>query len=164
MGTLGVDIEIGERFIDTANPYAAAAEGGNNTSIIPFSAAFREEQVLVAKLVHLLIHENNDIDSQMLVVPRKYLWKGPTKSLFYAIICLILFASSFSHCVTSLPLKLFRPATDLSYYQPQPATYNQCQHYFQDRITQQSFSKNDYDREKVGKHGNIHSGIPTPEK
>ena len=34
----------------------------------------------------------------------------------------------------------------------------------QDRRTQQACSKNDYDRDKVGKHGNIHSGIPTPDK
>ena len=53
---------------------------------------------------------------------------------------------------------------DSSYYQPQPATYNQHQHYHQDRRTQQSCSNNYYDREKVGKHGNIHSVIPITEK
>ena len=54
--------------------------------------------------------------------------------------------------------------TDLSHYQLQPAKYNQSQHYCQDIRTKQACSKNDYDREKVGRHGNIHSGIPTPNK
>ena len=44
-----------------------------------------------------------------------------------------------------------KSATDLSYYQPQPAKYNQRQKYFQYRRTQQDFSKNDYDGYKSGK-------------
>ena len=54
--------------------------------------------------------------------------------------------------------------TDSSYYQTQPTTYNQRQHYCENRRTQQAHSNNYYDREKVGKHGNIHSGIPASEK
>ena len=84
-----------------------AAEGGNSTGITPLYAAFREEQVLVVNLVHLLIHNNTDIDYQMLVVLRDHLCQGPSKSFFYAITCLILFASILSHRVTSLPLTLF---------------------------------------------------------
>ena len=38
---------------------------------------------------------------------------------------------------------------DSSYYQPQSASYNQPQHYRQDRITQQAPSRNDCDRDKV---------------
>ena len=53
---------MGESFNETADPVAATAEGGNTTNITPFSAALREEQVLVAKLFHLLIHNNTDID------------------------------------------------------------------------------------------------------
>ena len=53
---------------------------------------------------------------------------------------------------------------DSSYYQPQPATYNQRPQYHNDRRTQQYTSRNDFCKEKVGKHGNIHSGITTPEK
>ena len=49
-------------------------------------------------------------------------------------------------------------------YKPQPATYNQFQQYCKERITQQDRSKNDYDRDKVVKLGNIHSGINTPNK
>ena len=97
MGALGVALGTGESFNKTADPAAAAAEGGNATGITPFSPAFRQEQVLVAKLVHLLIHDNTDIAYQMLVVARKHLCKGPVKSLFYAITCLILFAASLSH-------------------------------------------------------------------
>ena len=48
-----------------------------------------------------------------------------------------------------------KPATYLLYDQPQPAKCNQRQNYCQDRITQQAFYKNDYDRDKVGKHDNI---------
>ena len=68
MGTLCVELRIGESFKETADP--AAAEGGNATGITPFSAAFSEEQVIVAKLVHLLTHDNTDTDHQVLVVPR----------------------------------------------------------------------------------------------
>ena len=50
-----------------------------------------------------------------------------------------------------------QPATDSSYYQPEPAKCNQCQKYCQYRRTQQDCPKNGYDRDKVGKHGNIHS-------
>ena len=57
-----------------------------------------------------------------------------------------------------------QPDLDSSYYQPQPATYNQRQQYCQDIMIQQARSKNYYNREKVGNHGNIHSRIPTPEK
>jgi len=108
MGTLGVDLGMGESFNETADPSNAAAEGGNATGITPFSADFCEEQVLVAKLVHLLIHDNTDIDYRMLVIARKHLCKGPEKSLFYTITCLVLFIASLSHRVMSLPLTLFR--------------------------------------------------------
>ena len=57
-----------------------------------------------------------------------------------------------------------QPATDSLYYQPKLAKYNQCQQYCKYRRTHQDFSKNDYNREKNGKQGNIHSGIPTLEK
>ena len=50
-----------------------------------------------------------------------------------------------------------------SFYQPQPATYNQRQQYRQDRRTKPAHSKKYFDRDKVGKHGNINSGIPTPD-
>ena len=40
---------------------------------------------------------------------------------------------------------------------------NQLIQYFHDRRTQQAPSRNDYDRDKVVKNGNIHTGIPTPE-
>ena len=90
-----------------SDPAAAAAEGGNATGITPFFYAFREEQVLVAKLVHLLIHDNTDIDYHMMVVSREHLCEGPTKLLFYAITCLILFSASLFHHVTYLPLTLF---------------------------------------------------------
>ena len=66
--TLGVEIGTRESLNKTEDPAAAAAEGGKSTSITPISDAFREEQVLVVKLVHLLIHNNTDIDYQMLVV------------------------------------------------------------------------------------------------
>ena len=53
-----------------SDPAAAAAEEGSDTGITPFYDAFREEKVCVAKLVHFLIHNNTDIDYQMLMVPR----------------------------------------------------------------------------------------------
>ena len=59
--------------------YPAATEGGNSTGITPFYAASREEQVPVAKLVHLLIHDNTDIDYQMVVVTMEHLCKGSAK-------------------------------------------------------------------------------------
>ena len=62
MGTLRIDLGTGDSFKDTADPAAAASEGGNTTGITPFSATFRNYQVLVANLVHLLIHKNTDID------------------------------------------------------------------------------------------------------
>ena len=52
---------------------------------------------------------------------------------------------------------------DSYYYQPQPATYNQRQHYHHDRRTQTVPSRTDYDRDKVRKRGNIHNGIPSPD-
>ena len=107
MGKLDVELGTVESFNKTAYPAAATAEGGNTTSINPFSVVFRDEQVLGAKLVCLLIHDNTDIGYQMMLVTRKHLCKRPTKSLFYAITCLIIFASSLSHCVISLPLILF---------------------------------------------------------
>ena len=73
VGTLGVELGTGERLNETANPAAADAEGGNATGITPLSAAFRNDQVLVVKLVHLLIHNNTDIDYQMLVVLMEHL-------------------------------------------------------------------------------------------
>ena len=90
MGTLGVELGMGERFNNTSYPASAAAKGGNSIGITPFYDAFLEEQVLV----HLLNHDNTDIDYHILVVPRNHLCKGTSKSLFYAIICLILFAAS----------------------------------------------------------------------
>ena len=62
MGTLGVELGTGESFNETADPASATTEVGNSTGITPFSDAFRKEQVLVAKLVKLLIHDNDDID------------------------------------------------------------------------------------------------------
>ena len=53
---------------------------------------------------------------------------------------------------------------NLSYYQPQLANYNQRQKYIHDRRTQQAPSRNDYDRDKVVKHGNINNGIPPPDQ
>ena len=73
VGTLGVELGTGESLNETADPVAADAEGVNSTGITPLSAAFREEQVLVVKLVHLLIHNNTDIDYQMLVVLREHM-------------------------------------------------------------------------------------------
>ena len=70
MGTIGVELGMGESFNETEDPAAAAAGVGNDIGITPFSAALHEEQVLVAKLVHLLTHANTDMYYQMLVVPR----------------------------------------------------------------------------------------------
>ena len=108
MGTLGVELGTGETLNDTADPAADAAERGNATYITPFSAAFREDQFLVVKLVHLLINNNTDINYQILVVPMEHLCKVPEKLLFYAITRLIIFSDSLSHRFTSLPLTLFR--------------------------------------------------------
>ena len=49
------------------------------------------------------------------------------------------------------------------HYQPQPATYNQHQQYIHYIITQQDPSRTVCDRDKVGKCGNIRSGIPSPD-
>ena len=73
LGTLGIELVTGESLNEMADPADAASEGGNATGITPLSAAFREEQVLVVKLVHLLIHNNTYIDYQMLVVLREHL-------------------------------------------------------------------------------------------
>ena len=73
VGTLGVQLRTGESLNETADPIAAAAEGGNATGITPLSTAFCDEQVLVVKLVHLLIHNNIDIDYHMVVVLREHL-------------------------------------------------------------------------------------------
>ena len=108
MRTIGVELGTGEIFNKTSDPDTAAAEVGNATGVTPFSAAFRQEQFLVAKRVHLLIHDNTDIYYQIMVVSREHLCKSPMKSLFYAIKCIILFSASLSHRVTSLPLILFR--------------------------------------------------------
>ena len=107
MGTFGVGLGTGEIFNKTEDSAAVSMEGGNATNITPFPAAFREKQVLVAKLVQILIHDNTDIDYHMLVVPRKHLYKGTTNSLVYAISCFILFPASLSHHAISLPLTLF---------------------------------------------------------
>ena len=77
MGTLGVGLGTGEIFNKTEDSAAVSMEGGNATNITPFPAAFREKQVLVAKLVQILIHDNTDIDYHMLVVPRKHLYHLP---------------------------------------------------------------------------------------
>ena len=107
MGTLGIELGTGEILNEMADPVSDAAEGGNSTGITPFSDAFCEEKVLVAKIFHLLIHDNTDIDYHIMVVPREHLCKGPVKSLVYSIICLIIFAARFSHRVTSLHMTLF---------------------------------------------------------
>ena len=73
VGTIGVDIGKGESLNETADPVAADAEGVNSTGITPLSAAFLKEKDLLVKLVHLIIHNNNDIDYQMLVVLREHL-------------------------------------------------------------------------------------------
>ena len=59
-------------------------------------------------IVHLLIHDNTDIDYQIMVVPREHLCKGPAKSLFCAITFLIIFSSVLHYRVTSELLKLFQ--------------------------------------------------------
>ena len=82
MGTLGVELGTGEIFYETADPAAASTERENATGITHFSTDFREEQVLVAKLFHHLIHKNTDIDYHIMGVPREHLCKGPVKSLF----------------------------------------------------------------------------------
>ena len=51
-----------------------------------------------------------------------------------------------------------------SCYQPQPANYNQFQHYCHNRRDQKAPSRNDYDWDKGGNNGNIHSGIHIPDK
>ena len=53
---------------------------------------------------------------------------------------------------------------DHLHYQPQHAIHNHSQNYHHDRKIQQSYSKDDYDRDKGGSHGMIHSGVLTPEK
>ena len=58
----------------------------------------------------------------------------------------------------------YRGQHDYLYYQSQPAIHNHHQQYLDERIILQYYSKNDYDRDKGGAHGIIHSGIPTPEK
>ena len=73
MGILGVELGTGESLNETADPATAAAEEGNATGITTFSSAFREDQVLVVNIVHLLIHNNTDIDYQMLFVLREHL-------------------------------------------------------------------------------------------
>ena len=73
MGKLGVDLGNGESLNETADPIAAAAEGGNATCITSLYTAFRDEQVLVVKIVHLLVHNNTYIDYKMLVVLREHL-------------------------------------------------------------------------------------------
>ena len=73
VGTLGIKIGTVESFNGTSDLAAATAEGVNSTNITPFYSAFYEEQVIVANIVHLLIHENTDIGYQMLVVPREHL-------------------------------------------------------------------------------------------
>ena len=73
VGTLSVELGKGESLNETAEPAAAAAERGNATNITSLYSAFRGEQVLVVKRVHLLIHNNTDIDYQMLVVLREHL-------------------------------------------------------------------------------------------
>ena len=79
MVTLWVELGTVDSFNNTADPAADATEGGNSTGITPFSSALCEEKFLVAKLVYLLIHDNTEIDYQMLVVARKNLCKGPKK-------------------------------------------------------------------------------------
>ena len=73
VGTLGVELGKGESLHETTDPAAEASEVGNATVITPLSATFRKEQVLLVKLVHHIIHNNSDIDYQMLVVLREHL-------------------------------------------------------------------------------------------
>ena len=73
VGTISVELVTGESLKETSDPAAADAEGGNATGITPLSAAFLKEKDLLVKLVHLIIHNNNDIDYQMLVVLREHL-------------------------------------------------------------------------------------------
>ena len=80
MGKLGIEIGTVESFNGTSDLAAATAEVVNSTNITPLYAAFCEEQVIVENIVHLLIHENTDIDYQMIVVPiMKQLCKVPFK-------------------------------------------------------------------------------------
>ena len=99
-----VELGTGERLNKMTDP--TAAEGGNVTDITLFSAAFRKELVLVPKLVRIIIHDNTDMDYQILVVDGNHLCKSPVKYFFNAITCLILFADSLSRRVMSLPLTL----------------------------------------------------------
>ncbi|KAL7513538.1 hypothetical protein ACHAXN_012011 [Cyclotella atomus] len=64
MGTLGIS--------SSPMPNDPFAGGAKN----PGMAQFREEQSLVAKLVHVLEHEDTDLTYQMLNVARKYLQPG----------------------------------------------------------------------------------------
>ena len=73
VGTLGVELGTGESLNEMADPNDVAAEVGNATGITPLSDALPEEQVLVVKLIHLLIHNNTYIDYHMLVVLREHL-------------------------------------------------------------------------------------------
>ena len=73
MGTLSDELGTGENLNETADPATAASEGGNAAGIIPFSYAFHEDQVLVVNIVYLFIHNNNDIDYQILLVLREHL-------------------------------------------------------------------------------------------
>ena len=73
MGAFGVDLGTGESFNETTYPAAAAAQGENATGITLVYASLLEEQVLVAKLVHIFVHYNTDMDYHILVVASKHL-------------------------------------------------------------------------------------------
>ena len=60
--TSGVELGTGESLKETSDPSTASSEGRNDIGIIPFYDAFREEQVPVVKIFHLLIHNNTYID------------------------------------------------------------------------------------------------------
>ena len=67
-----------------------------------------------------------------------------------------------NYCEVSSSTNDYRGQHDTSCYQAQPASYNQRPHYLHYRTTQQAPYRTYYYREKVGKCGIIHSGIPSP--
>eukprot|EP00804_Cyclotella_cryptica_P006993 CCRYP_007125-RC/>CCRYP_007125-RC protein AED:0.18 eAED:0.18 QI:1459/1/1/1/0.66/0.5/4/1187/1088 len=73
MGTLGISPSIMSGDSMFAGGSTHSKGYGNDPAKI---AQFREEQTLVAKLVHVLEHEDTDVTYQMLNVARKYLQPG----------------------------------------------------------------------------------------
>eukprot|EP00985_Skeletonema_marinoi_P025359 scaffold18558_cov115-Skeletonema_marinoi.AAC.5 len=74
MGTLGISPSGGNDMFD-GGLQKAESFGGDSQK----SNQFREEQTLIAKLVHVLDHEDTDIAYQMLNVVRKHITPGGPK-------------------------------------------------------------------------------------